>query len=90
MLDPNVNGFLLWTVSQYLQDWQEGKWANRPLLPSLASHYFEQYGGLTMDDLKLAVTCYPGREMPDESIFPIPEEDMAKIRALELVFNADE
>lgn len=62
MLDPNVNGFLLWTISQYVQDQEAEKGDTRTQDLNRVAAVGAQTGDFTREDVDLACTLYPGRE----------------------------
>jgi hypothetical protein len=87
MLDPNVNGFLLWTISQYVQDQEAEKGDTRAQALDRVTAVGAKTGDFTREDVDLACTLYPGREMPDEGIFPIPDDDHRVIQDLGLMLD---
>lgn len=44
--------------------------------------------GLDLTDVVWAFSFYPSRAMPDERIFPIPPEDLARIKTMEARLTA--
>jgi hypothetical protein len=87
MLDPNVNGFLLWTISQYVQDQEVEYGQTRAQALDRVAATGVKSGNFTREDVDLACALYPGREMPDEGIFPIPDDDHRKIQDLDLMLD---
>jgi len=77
-LHPTLNGFLMWTLSQHVQDLQEAGLSRDKAIKRV-------YRAAELDYVDVSWSChaYPGRDMPDEGIFPIPPEDQRLIRKME-------
>ncbi len=82
-LDPTLNGYLMWTLAQHVQDLEEAGTPRTDAMSQVATA-----ADLELTDVVWAFSLHPGRVMPDESIFPIPPEDLARIKTLEARLTA--
>ena len=82
-LDLTLNGYLMWTLAQHVQDLEE---AGTPRTEAMSQVAIA--AGLDLTDVVWAFSFYPSRAMPDERIFPIPPEDLARIKTMEARLTA--
>jgi len=83
-LDLTLNGYLMWTLSQHVQDLEEAGAPREDAIRRVAHAAL-----LDFPRVAWACTLYPDRSMPDESIFPIPPEDLARIKTMEARLNRE-
>lgn len=77
-LDPTLNGYLMWTLAQHVQDLEQAGTPREDAIRRVAAAALVDYA-----DVAWACNLHPDRSMPDEHIFPIPPDDLARIRDLE-------
>lgn len=77
---PNLalNGYLMWTLAQHVQDLEQAGTPREDAIRRVANAVMLDYPRVAW-----ACTLYPTRSMPDEDIFPIPSKDLERIRMLE-------
>ena len=77
-LDLTLNGYLMWTLAQHVQDLEQAGTSREDAIRRVAHAAL-----LDFPRVAWACTLYPDRSMPDESIFPIPSKDLERIKMLE-------
>jgi hypothetical protein len=77
-LDPTLNGYLMWTLAQHVQDLEQASTPREEAIRRVAAAALVDYA-----DVAWACHLHPDRSMPDERIFPIPPEDLEMVRMLE-------
>lgn len=76
------HAFLYWTLAQHVLDMEE-EGNSREMAVAWVAMMIE----LPPEHVAEAIGRYPGRDMPGEEIFPIPEEDLALTKRLARVLS---